>query len=147
MDLPKAIEFPKLIFVYILTIQNDQHPMQSMFSPLLCVFRTIWVLGGGVPRGLGHNLLMQFSSLGSSKMEISETDVFDTLTIQNDHISYVQYVLAPPPFFCVFHTILVWGGGVAPKGFGAQLAYAVFQPRPLKNGRPSPLFEVPCRRQ
>ena len=113
------------------------------------VFFALFGCWGGVPRGLGHNLLMQFSSLGSSKMEISETDFFDTLTIQNDHISYVQYVLAPPPFFCPFHTIsvCVWGGGVAPKGFGAQLAYAVFQPRPLKNGRPSPLFEVPCRRQ
>ena len=34
--------------------------------PSLCVFHPIWVLGGGVlPRGLGHNLLMQFYSLGS----------------------------------------------------------------------------------
>jgi hypothetical protein len=37
---------------------------------------------------------MQFSRLNSSKMEISETDFFDTLTIQNDQISYV---LAPLP--------------------------------------------------
>ena len=29
----------------------------------------------------------------------------------------------------------------------AQLAHAVLQPRQLKNGCPSPLFEVPCRRQ
>ena len=29
----------------------------------------------------GHDLLMQLSSLGSSKMEISKTDFFDTLTI------------------------------------------------------------------
>ena len=43
--------------------------------------------GGGVPRGLGHNLLMQFSSLCSSKMEISETDFFYILTIHNDQIS------------------------------------------------------------
>ena len=65
-------------------------------SPSLCVVHPIWVLGGGwLPRGLGHNLLMQFSSLGSSKMEISETDFFDTLTIQNDQISYVKHVLAP----------------------------------------------------
>ena len=38
---------------------------------------------------------MQFSSLSSLKMEISETDFFDTLTIQNDQISYVKHVLAP----------------------------------------------------
>ena len=31
---------------------------------------------------------MQFCGLSRSKMEISETDVFDTLTIQNDQISY-----------------------------------------------------------
>ena len=78
-------------------------------------------------------MLMQFSSLGSSKMEISETDFFDTLTIQNDQISYAKHVLAPlyafsPLFGC-------WGGGGgAPKGAGAQRAYAVFQPWQLKNG-------------
>ena len=40
--------------------------------PSLCDFHPIWVLGGG----LGYNLLTQFSSLGSSKMEISETGFF-----------------------------------------------------------------------
>ena len=91
-----------------------------------------------------HNVLMQFSSLGSSKMELSETDFFDTLTIQNDQISYVKHVLAP---LYVFFTLFGCWGGVAPKGSRAQPAYAVFQPRQLKNGRPSPLFEVPCRKQ
>ena len=50
--------------------------------------------GGGTKGSRAHNLLMQFSGLGSSKMEISESDFFDTLTIQNDQISYV---LAPLP--------------------------------------------------
>ena len=60
-------------------------------------------------RGLGRNLLMQFSRLSSSKMEISETDFFDTLTIQNDQISHVKHVLAP---FYVFFTLFgCWGGG------------------------------------
>ena len=37
-----------------------------------------WVPGGGgVPKGLVHNLLMQFFSLGSSKMEVSKTYFFD----------------------------------------------------------------------
>ena len=49
-------------------------------------------LGGGGGRGLGHNLLVQFFSLGNSKMEISQTDFFDTLAIQNDQISYVKHV-------------------------------------------------------
>ena len=70
--------------------------------------------GGGLPRGPGHNLLMQFSGLGSSKMEISETDFFDTLTIQNNQISYVKHVLAP---LYVFFTLFgCWGGG----GGGSQ---------------------------
>ena len=68
------------------------------FSPYLGVGG-----GGGLPRGLGHNLLLQFSSLSSSKMEISEIDFFDTLTIQNDLISYVKHVLAPlNVFFTLF---------------------------------------------
>ena len=54
---------------------------------------------------------MQFSRLNGSKMEISETDFFDTLTIQNDQISHVKHVLAP---FYAFFTLLgvgCWGGG------------------------------------
>ena len=43
---------------------------KACFSPSLCVFHTIWVLllGGWLPRGPGHNLLMHFSSLSSSRM-------------------------------------------------------------------------------
>ena len=33
--------------------------------------------GGGAPKGLGHNLLMQFFTLGSSKIEVFETCFFD----------------------------------------------------------------------
>ena len=65
--------------------------------------------GGGLPRDLGYNLLMQFSRPSRSKMEISETDVFDTLTIQNDQISHVKHVLAP---LYVFFTLFgCYGGG------------------------------------
>ena len=34
---------------------------------------------GGAPKGLVHNLLLQFFTRGSSKTEVSETYVFDTL--------------------------------------------------------------------
>ena len=67
------------------------------FSPYLGV-------GGGVQRGLGHNPVMQFCSLGSPKMETSETGLFGTLTIQNDQISYVKHVLAP---LYVFFSLLI----------------------------------------
>ena len=67
--------------------------------------------GGGAPK---YNLLMQFSRLSSSKMEISETDFFDTLTIQIDQISYVKHVLAP--LYVFFTQFGCWGGGGgAPK--------------------------------
>ena len=74
------------------------------FSPYLGVGG-----GGGGTKGCrAHNLLMQFSSLGSSEMEISETYLFHTLTIQNDQISYVKHVLAP---LHVFFTLFGCGGG------------------------------------
>ena len=75
--------------------------------------------GGAAPKGSrAHNLLMQFSRLSSSKMEFSETDFFDNLTIQNDQISFVKHVLAPRyVFFTLFGC---WGGGGAPKGYRAS---------------------------
>ena len=48
---------------------------------------------------------MQFSHLSSSKMEISETDFFDTLTIQSDQISCVKHVLAT--FYVFFRPVVV----------------------------------------
>ena len=63
---------------------------------------------------------MQFSRLNSSKMEISETDFFDTLTIQNDQISHVKHVLAP--FYAFFTLFGCWGGvGWLPWGLGRNL--------------------------
>ena len=72
----------------------------------LCFFHPIWVFGRS--KGLWHNLLMQFSTPGSSKMQISETDFFDIVTIHNDQISYVKQVLAP-----VFYPIWVFAWGAS----------------------------------
>ena len=36
--------------------------------------------GGGSPKGLVHNLLMQFFTLGSSKIEVFETYFYDIVT-------------------------------------------------------------------
>ena len=86
--------------------------------------------------GLGHNLLMHFSSLCSSKLEIPEPVFFCILTIQNDQTFYVKHVLDPLYVFSPYLGVVVFlqGGGEGPKGAGAQLAYAVFQPLQLKNG-------------
>ena len=47
-----------------------------MFSALF----GYWVGGGGSPKGLVHNLLMQFFTPDSSKIEVSETCFFDIVT-------------------------------------------------------------------
>ena len=51
------------------------------------------------PKGLVHDLLLQFFNLGSSKIEVFETCFFDIVTTQNDHPSYVKHVLG---CICVF---------------------------------------------
>ena len=38
-----------------------------------------WVPGGGSPKGLVHNLLLRLFTLGSSKIEVFETNFFDTV--------------------------------------------------------------------
>ena len=77
------------------------------FSPYLGVWTD-------VGKGMGHNLLIQFSTLGSSKMEISETVFFKILIIYNDETSHVKHVLDPlPP--------CTTGGGPLSRGRGAEL--------------------------
>ena len=88
----------------------------------------------GLVNGPRHNLLMQFFTLGSSKMEVFETCFFDIVTTQNDHPRYVKPVLGR---IYVFFTPLGYyvrgGGGGSSQGIGAQPAYAVFHPGQLKN--------------
>ena len=114
-----------------MTIQNDQISyVKHVLAPFYVFFTLFgcWEGEGGLPRGLGRNLLMRFSRLSTSKMEISETDFFDTLTIQNDQISHAKHVLAP--LYAFFTLFWVLGGGVASKGSREQPAYAT-------NGSPS----------
>ena len=40
-----------------------------------------------------HNLLMQFFTSGSSKIEVFETCFYDIVTTRYDHLSYVKHVL------------------------------------------------------
>ena len=53
----------------------------------------------GLVNGPVHNLLMQFFTPGSSKIEVFETYIFDVVTTQNDHPRYVKHVLG---CICVF---------------------------------------------
>ena len=111
------MEISETDFFDTLTIQNDQISfVKHVLAPPYVFFTLFGCLGGGggLRRGLGHNLLIQFSNLSSSKLEVSETDLFDILTIQNDQTSYVKHVLAPPyVFFTLFGC---WGGGGGSEG-------------------------------
>ena len=54
-----------------------------MFLGCIYVFFTLFgyrVPGGGSPKGLVHNLLMQLFTPGSSKIEVFETCFFDIVT-------------------------------------------------------------------
>ena len=58
--------------------------VKHFFGPSFCAFHLIWVLGagrggGGSPKGLVHNLLMQFFALDGSKIEVFEIYFFDTV--------------------------------------------------------------------
>ena len=66
------------------------------FSPYLGIGRGGG--GGGVPKGLVHHLLMQFFTLGSSNIEVSETFFFDTVIASNGHPRYAQHFLGS--FLC-----------------------------------------------
>ena len=68
----------------------------------------------GVVNGLVHNLLMQFFTVGSSKIEVFEPYVFDILTSQYDHPSYVKHVSGR--VYMVFTLFGYWPhGGGSPK--------------------------------
>ena len=83
------------------------------------------------PKGWVHNLLMQFFTLGSSKIEVFETCFYDIVTIQYDHPRCVKHVLGLFTCFSPYLGITSGGGGVS-QGMGAQPAYAVFHPGQLK---------------
>ena len=86
----------------------------------------------GLVNGEVHNLLMQFFTPGSSKIEVFETCFFDIVTTQNDHPSYAKHDSGRIYVFFTLFGYQVGGGGLS-QGTGAELAYAVFKPRQLKN--------------
>ena len=74
-----------------------------------------WAAGWGSPKGLVHNLLMQFFTLGSSKIEVFETYLFDIVITKNDHPRYVKHVLAH-----IYLVVTLFWGCVACGRFSAR---------------------------
>ena len=78
---------------------------------------------------------MQVFTLGSSKIEVSETCFFDIATTQNDHPRYVKHVSG---CICVFFIIFGYqvrggGGGGPPKGLVHNLLMQLFNPEAQKS--------------
>ena len=65
----------------------------------------------GLVNGPVHNLLMQFFTLDSSKIEVFETCFSDVATTQNDHPRYVKHVLGRIYMFFTLFGYQVRGGG------------------------------------
>ena len=92
------IEVFETCFFDIVTTQNDHPRYVKHVLGRIYVFFTLFGYqvgggGGGAPKGLVHNLLMQFFNPDSLKIEVFETCFFDIVTIQNDHPRYVKHVL------------------------------------------------------
>ena len=81
----------------------------------------------GLVNGPVHNLLMQFFTLGSSKIEVFETYSYDIVTTQYDHPSYVKHVLSRIyMFFTQFGYWSHGGGGGSRKGLEHNLLMQFF---------------------
>ena len=90
--------------------------------------------GGGGPKVLVHNVLMQFFNPDSAKIELFETGFFDIVTTENDHPRYVKHILG---CICVLFIAFRYrapggGGGGGSQGIGTQPADAAFPPGQLK---------------
>ena len=72
----------------------------------MAVFANICLVNGP-----GHNLLMQFFTPDSSKIEVSETCFFDVVTTYNDHPRYVKHVLGRIYVLLTLFGYQVGGGG------------------------------------
>ena len=118
--------------------------MESMFEAVFACFSPFLGVrsgGGGSPKGRVHNLLMQFFTPDSSKMEVFETYFFDIVTTQNDHPSYGKHVLGRIYVFFTLFGYLVGGGGGLPRD-GCTTCLCSFSPRTAQKSKFSKLVFV-----
>ena len=69
----------------------------------------------GLVDGPVHNLLVQFFTLGSSKIEVFETCFYDIVTTRYDHPSYIKHVLGRIYMFFTLFGYCAGGGGGLPR--------------------------------
>ena len=118
-----------------MTTQNDHPRYVKHVLGRIYVFLTLFGNqvrggGGGAPKGRVHNLLMQFFTPDSSKMEVFKTSFFDIVTTQYDHPRYVKPVLGRIYVFFTPFGYQVGGGGRGgpPKGLVHNLLMQLFTP-------------------
>ena len=89
--------FAKHFFDIATTYNDEICYVKYVLAPFYVFFTLLWVFGGGGggPKGSrAHNVLMQFSSLGSSKMEITSQRLLD----QSQAGVYMGKTPHTPPF-------------------------------------------------
>ena len=136
-------------FFDIVTTYNDEICYVGHVLDPLYVFFTLFGCGGGggAPKGSRVQPADAVFRLSSSKMEISETEFFDTLTIQNDQISHVKHVLAPLYAFFTLFGCWGWGGSQGAItclcNFPASAAQEWLSRSPLRGALPKAIEFVP----
>ena len=93
----------------------------------------------GLVNGEVHNLLMQFFTLGSSKIEVFETCFFDIVTTQNDISNYAKHVLGRIYVFSPYLGVRSGGGGGLPRD-GCTTCLCSFSTRTAQKSKFSNLF-------
>ena len=94
------METPEAYFFDIATAQNDSpmyltHILDSIYVLSTSFVQSVpWGRGGGGPKGLVQNLLMQLFTLGSSKIKVCQPPFLDIVTAQNGHPRYAKRVLS-----------------------------------------------------
>ena len=102
-----------------------EHVLRSTY-----VFSTLlgyWVQMRGIPKGLVHNLLLQFFTLVTSKIAVFDSYFFHIVTTQNDPATYVKHVSGSIYVFSfTFFGYWLRGGGGGLKGFVHNLLLQLF---------------------
>ena len=96
--------------------------------------------GGGSPKGLVHNLLMQFFTLATQISKFSDIDFFGNVTTYNDHPRYVKHVLSRMNVFSPYLGSGSRGGGGGSEEISTQMSCA--DPKGSVHNLPMQIFTL-----